>query len=133
MSKGRLTYGVIDFGLAALYAYLVFVLVPSRSPAFTWVAIGFIGVVLAGGVGMLVPRRWGRVVAFVAAVVMLVACATLLLLLLTSAAYLHGIYGGVGQAGAAIGLVAAALTIEVVGLVPALKLGYLWRTRGLGQ
>lgn len=133
MSKGRLAFGVIDFALAALYAYLVFYLVPSRSPVFTWAACGFIGVVLAGGVGMLVPGRWGRVVASGAAVVMLLVCVTLLLLLVSSAAYLHGIYGGVGQAGAAIGLVAAALTVEVVGLVPALKLAYLWRTRGLSQ
>ena len=52
---------------------------------------------------------------------------TVLLLLIASAAYLHGIYGGVGQAGAAIGILAAALTVELVGLLPVLQLGHLRR------
>jgi nitrate/nitrite transporter NarK len=60
---------------------------------------------------------------------MVAATFGLILLLLASAAYMHGIYGGIGQAGSAISILAALLVIEVVGLVPALQLVHLWRRR----
>jgi hypothetical protein len=83
----------------------------------------------AGGVGLLLGSGWGRRVAAVASLVWLAACGLLILLLLSSAAYLHGIYDGIGQAGAAIALLAAALSIELVGLLPALQLAHLRRLR----
>jgi hypothetical protein len=60
---------------------------------------------------------------------MIVTTFVLILLLVASAAYLHGIYDGIGQAGAALAILAALLSIEVVGLVPALQLVHLWRRR----
>lgn len=127
--RTALIYGALDLLSALGYALLFTVVIPSRSVAFTISALAVSAVCAAGGVGMLVRAPWGRRVAAGSALVMLGACGVLLLLLLSSAAYLHGIYDGVGQAAAAIALVTAALTIELVGLLPALQLAFLRRRR----
>jgi hypothetical protein len=132
MSKRRAAstaFGVVDLALAGLYALLVLRVVPSRSSTFTLVALLASTLLAAGGIGMIVQSRLGLLVAAVAAACMVAATAALILLLLASAAYLHGIYDGIGQAGAALAIIAALLAIEVIGLVPALQLVHLWRRR----
>lgn len=125
--QGRLIYGVLDLLFAALYAYVFLALVPSRSVAITVAALFFTGVMAAGGVGMLVRAPWGRKVAAISSILMLAVCLTLILLLAASAAYLHGIYDGIGQAGVAISIIVAALTLEAVGLLPLLQLIHIRR------
>jgi hypothetical protein len=124
----RIAYGIADLALAALYLLLFLKLVPARSTAITLIATTLALVTAAGGVGMFLFTVWGRRIAAICASVMLLACAVLILLLVASAAYLHGIYDGIGEAGVAFALLAAALSIELVGLVPALQLAYLRRT-----
>lgn len=131
-SLSAVAFGVVDLLLAGLYLYLFLFLIPSRSTAFTAVAVIFSGVMALGGLGMLRPKGWGRRVAIFSAALMFLTCLVLLGLLIASAAYLHGIYGGVGQAGVVLALIAAALTVQFVGLVPALQLAHLWRTRHNG-
>jgi len=123
----RFVYGALDLALAGLYLLLFLKMVPARSPLYTTVAVVLSLVTAAGGVGMLVFSRWGRIIATICSVVLLAACALLILLLVASAAYLHGIYDGIGEAGVAFALLAAALSVEVVGLAPALQLAYLRR------
>lgn len=122
-------YAILDFTMAGLYIWLFSSLVPSRSGGFTAVVWLLSALLAAGGVGLLTGSSLGRKVAAAACIVMLVACFALILLLVSSAAYLHGIYDGIGQAGAAIALLAAALAVEVIGLLPALQLAHLWRLR----
>jgi hypothetical protein len=126
-------FGIVDLAMAVLYAFLVFRVIPSRSATFTGVALAASALLAAGGVGMLVQSRLGLVLAAVAAAAMVAATFALILLLVASAAYLHGIYDGIGQAGAAIAIVAALLVVELVGLVPALQLVHLWRRRREGR
>jgi hypothetical protein len=126
-------FGIVDLALAVLYAFLILRVIPSRSVTFTGVALAASALLAVGGVGMLVQSRLGLVLAAVAAAAMVAATFALVLLLVASAAYLHGIYDGIGQAGAAIAIVAALLVIEVVGLVPALQLVHLWRRRREGR
>ena len=123
-------YAILDITLAGLYLFVFFHLAPSRSPAFNAVVVALCALLTAGGVGMLVPG-WGaaRKVSVAACLVMLSGCAVLITLLLFSAAYLHGIYNGIGQAGAAIGVLVAAIAIEAVGLIPGLQLAYVIRRR----
>ena len=132
-SAASTAFGIVDLALAVLYAFLVLRVVPSRSPTFTTVALAASTLLAAGGVGMIVQRRLGLVVAAVAASSMVAATFALILLLVASAAYMHGIYDGIGQAGAAIAIAAALLAIEVVGLVPTLQLVHLWRRRREGR
>ncbi len=122
-----IVYGVLDLLVAGLYVYIFIALVPSRSALYTTIAMALCALLAAGGVGLISGAAWGRKVAAVASGVWLLACAVLIVLLVSSAAYLHGIYNGVGQAGAAIGLLIAALSIEAVGLLPALQLAHLRR------
>jgi hypothetical protein len=122
-----ITYGVFDLLSALLYLYVFLILTPSRKASFTVIVIGVVGFWAAAGIGMISGGRWGRRLARLGCYVMLAACAVLVLLLVGSAAYLHGIYDGVGQAGAAIALIVAALAIEAVGLLPALQLAHLRR------
>lgn len=76
---------------------------------------------------MLWRSRWGHLLATGSCLVMLFACFVLIALILASMAYLHGIYDGVGQAGVAIGAIVILLSIEVVGLLPALQIAHLRR------
>lgn len=126
-TRGCLVYGALDLLAAASYAYVILALAPSRSPLVTGVFLAVSALLAAGGVGMLSRRRAGLRLAALAGGVMLAACAVLLLLLVSSAAYLHGIYGGVGQAGSVIALLVAAVVFEAVGLLPALQLAYIRR------
>jgi len=126
-------FGIVDLALAGLYTFLVLRVIPSRSSTFTVVALAAIAMLAVGGVGMILQSRLGLIVATVAASSMVAATFILILLLVASAAYLHGIYDGIGQAGAALAILAALLAIEVVGLVPALQLAHLWRRRREGR
>jgi len=124
-----ITYGVLDLLLAAVYLLILFRLAPSRSSAINAVGLGLSTVLALGGVGMLSGRAWGRRLAFVACLAMVLTCVAVIVLLLLSAAYLHGIYDGVGEAGVLIAILAALLAIEVLGLVPGLQLAHLLRGR----
>lgn len=124
-----MVYGILDLLLAGLYLLVIFRLAPSRSGGFTGIATGLSVALAIGGVGMLSGRPWGRRLAFIACLLMLLASVCLVVLLILSAAYLHGIDDGVGEAGAAIAVLAALLAVEVVGLVPALQLAHLLRQR----
>jgi len=128
-NRASLVYGVLDLVFAGLYLYVFLKLVPSRSGLFTAVAVAVSLVNALGGAGMFLAARWAKRVALAASLIMLAACFALVLLLALSAAYLHGIYDGVGQAGAAIAILAALVAIEAVGLLPALQLAHLWRRR----
>ena len=124
---GRLVYGLLDFLQAALYLVLFLYVVPSRSTTFTVVAVVASGVMFIGGIGMMVGGTWGHRAARICCTVMIVSCFVLIGMLVSSAAYLHGIYNGIGEAGSIIALVVAALAIEFVGLVPTLQLIHLRR------
>lgn len=128
-TRACIVYGVLDLLSAALYLLLFLKLVPSRSPLFTALAVLLSGLLAAGGVGMFVRAAWGKRIAAIASITMLLACVALVSLLAYSAAYLHGIYDGIGQAGSAIALLAAFVAFEVVGLLPALQLAHLRRLR----
>ena len=120
-------YAALDLLLAGVYLLVFLHLAPTRSAGFTALAVGLSGLLAAGGVATLLPGKGARRMAMGVCGIMVAACLALLTLLLMSAAYLHGIYGGIGQAGSAIALLVAAVALEAVGLVPGLQLIHLWR------
>ena len=120
-------YAALDLLLAGTYLLVFLHLAPSRTAGFTVLAVGLSGLLAAGGVATLLPGKGARRLAMAACGVMVAACVALITLLLMSAAYLHGIYDGIGQAGAAIAVLVAAVALEAVGLVPGLQLIHLWR------
>ncbi len=132
MSSDRAStvYGILNLLFAGLYLVLFLVIIPGRSGYGLAMALVLGGPAAAAGIGMLaISRPWGRPLATLSSLWLILACFLLILLLLSSAAYLHGIYSGVGQAGSAIGVIAALLAVEVVGLLPALQLAHLRRLK----
>jgi hypothetical protein len=120
-------YGALDLTFAALWAWLGFVVAPARAVVFS-VALGLLcGLHVLAGVGLLLEAKWGRRVGLVAAGAGVVFAAVVLVLLVASAAYLDGVYGALGKGMAVLGLVAAALVIEVFALLPLFQLRFLRR------
>jgi hypothetical protein len=118
------TYGILDLGLAALYAWLGFAAVPSRSPTFRVTLIVLVTLLAASGISLLFRARWSRHLGIAASALTLVVAALTILGLVASAAYLRGIYGPLGKGMAIVSLAAAALVVELFALVPLFQLRF---------
>ncbi len=82
------------------------------------------------GVGMMMPNRRGWLISVAGCALLLLLECVLLILLLLSASYLAGVYGSFGRGASALALVVAALSIELVALLPAFQLKYLLTRSG---
>lgn len=118
------TYGVLDLGLAALYAWVGFSLVPSRSLSFRVALILAIALLATSGISLLSRARWSRTLGIAASSLTLALAALIIVGLVASAAYLRGIYGPLGKGMAIVSLVAAAVVIELFALVPIFQLRF---------
>ena len=130
-------YAGLDVLFAIVYLFSVLELSPNRHP---WAQALLLCLPLAAGVmaigtlvgGIVKDAKIARI-AWIAAVagatLMLVVTVVLLALLLMSAAFLSGVYGAIGKGAASGVLAAAALIVEVCGILPAFQLKYLM-TRG---
>jgi len=121
-------YAVFDFAFGAFYAFLL-LQVPTRDAlggALLWSTV--VAVVLAGA-GM-VRNRWGWRFAVAGCGALLLLTVLLLVLVLLSASFLSGVYGSMGRGAATMALLAAALIVELCGILPALQLKYLMTRAG---
>jgi hypothetical protein len=122
-------YGILDIAFAALYAFIAFIAAPSREWAFpTGVTIVCV-LMTAAGIGLLLGKNWGRVLALIASWTLLAGCALVIAALVFSSAYLRGVYGGFGRGAALVCLLFAALVFELAGLFPILQIRFLRRAR----
>lgn len=132
---GARGYGGLDLAFAALYAYLGFVVAPSRSALVSSVLSFVIGVLALAGVVLLVQGergRAGRRLGIAACALLLSSTIVALVLLAGSYGFLLGIYGGLGRGLAMLTLVAAALVVELCGLLPLFQLRYHLRDQQPG-
>ncbi len=125
-------YGALDLAFAALYAYLGFVVAPSRSRAFSLALTAVI--VLLGGAGLALLLRGdrgqlGRRLGIAACSVLLGFTIVCVLLLVASCSFLFGVYGAIGHGIGLIALVVAALLLELCGLLPLFQLRFHLATR----
>lgn len=125
-------YAALDFFMAAIYGFVLFVAIPNRH---AWAELlGGLVVLspLVMGVAMLLRRTWTGSwwLGVIASAVLLVLALVMLALTLASAAFLAGVYGAFGRAASMLTLVAAALIIELVALLPAFQLKYLMTRAG---
>jgi hypothetical protein len=130
VDRRRRIYALLDFCFVIFYLFLALSLVPARDPvgtAMQWLLV--LSMSLAG-VGMMVPERRGWLAAVAGCALLLLLELILLVLLLVSASYLAGVYGSFGRGASALALVVAALSIELVALLPALQLKYLLTRAG---
>jgi hypothetical protein len=131
-------YAAIDALLAVVLVVVITEVAPNRhawAQALLWLLPGASAAMAAGTLaGAVLPgaraRRIAWAVAVVGGAVMLVVTVVLLVLLLMAASFLSGVYGGIGKGAATGALAAAALIVEVCGLLPALQLKYLLTRAG---
>ena len=124
-------YGALDVAFAALYAYLGFVIAPSRSRAFSIVLAGVVALLAFAGATLLVRGdrgRLGRSLGIAACGVLLAFTIACVLLLVASCAFLFGVYGAIGHGIGLIALVVAALMLELCGLLPLFQLRFHFAT-----
>jgi hypothetical protein len=125
-------YGALDLGFAALYAYLGFVVAPSRALAFQLALGAVAGLLALAGLALLAlgdGSRLARGLGLVACATLLGFTLTVLVLLVASSAFLFGVYGAIGRGIGILALVAAALVVELCGLLPFFQLRFHLRTR----
>jgi hypothetical protein len=128
--RRRRIYGLWNLCFVIFYLFLALSLIPARDfmgASLQWLLV--LAMALAG-VGMCLPTRRGWWLSVTGCALLLVLELVLLVLLLVSASYLAGVYGSFGRASSALALVAAALSIELVALLPALQLKYLLTRAG---
>jgi hypothetical protein len=120
------TYAAVDLGHAALYAGAA-LLAPAPGSGPRVVVLAFAALLAATAVGLLLRTRWGRLLGLGTSVALLVCAFVSIALLVTSAAYLRGIFGGFGEGAALMCLVAVALVVEFMVLLPAFQVRFLLR------
>jgi len=114
----RWIYGGLGLAFAIGYAIVIVVAIPNRLPAgalHLWTAPLFTAL-MAGGA--LAGGRYGWWLAVVAGSALLVSTMLIIVRILVSAAFLAGVYGAFGKAAATFALVACALIVEMVALLP---------------
>lgn len=122
-------YAGFDFAFAILYAFLL-TQAPTRHAMHSLLLWATVGSVAVAGAGMIVGGRWGWRLSVAGCVVLLLLTVSLLVMILASASFLSGVYGSMGQGAALIALLAGAVVIELVGLLPAFQLKYLMTRAG---
>ncbi len=118
-------HGALDLAFAALYAYLGFAVAPGRALAWNLALSTVILLLAASGVALVAGVKAARPLAVATHALLLAFCATTVALLVAGAAYLRGVYGALGQGAAWVSLVAAALVVELCGLLPIFQLRLL--------
>lgn len=125
-----LVYAGFDFAMAALYAVVLFGVVPARHGWVQLLSALLVGAAAAMGVSMLVRRVWSWWLGVAACTALLALAVVFVTLTVVSAAFLSGVYGSFGQAGALLALISAAVMIELVALLPAFQLKFLMTRAG---
>lgn len=131
-------YGGFDLAFAVLYIVIILDLSPNRHGWAQALMLFVPACAILLGLGtiagsLLRSGRWGRIgwiVSVAAGTGMVLLVIVVIGLLLASAAFLSGVYDAFGKAAASGILGGAALTIELVGLLPVFQLKYLMTRAG---
>jgi hypothetical protein len=128
----RWIYGGLDLLFAVAYAIVIWKVIPNRLPSAAFHLWTMPVLVLVMGLGTLVGGRAGWWTAIVGGSVLLVSVIVLIMRILISAAFLAGVYGAFGKAAASFAVVAIALVVEVVALLPIVQIKFLMSRAGRG-
>ena len=128
-------YLALDQIFAIAYVVVILKVIPNRLPSATihlWTIPIGMEVMAIGTASVFVPalRAKGRWVAIAGGSVVLLSTIVMIARVLVSAAFLAGVYGAFGQAAATFALVAVALIVEAVALLPVVQVKYLMSRAG---
>jgi len=125
----------IDQLAVIVYAIVIAKLIPTwltSAKVNLWSIPLALQIMAVGTAGVFVPKykKLGRQVAIVGGSLLLVTTFIIIVRLLASAAFLAGVYGAFGKAAASGALIAVALVIEAVALLPIIQVKYLMSRAG---
>jgi hypothetical protein len=130
-----LIYLGIDQLVVIVYAIVIAKLVPTwltSAKVNLWSIPIALQIMAIGTASVMVPKykKLGRQVAIVGGSLLLLTTFIIIVRLLASAAFLAGVYGAFGKAAASGALIAVALVIEAVALLPIVQVKYLMSRAG---
>ncbi|MGE0548223.1 MAG: hypothetical protein AB7O24_20835 [Kofleriaceae bacterium] len=126
----RWIYGGLDVVFAAGFAVVLVAVVPNRMFSAQIHLWSFPVLTVVMGAGTLAGNRAGWRIAVAAGSLVIASTIGVIIRLLTSAAFLSGVYGSFGTAAAMSSLLAVALIVELVALLPIVQLKYLMSRDG---
>jgi hypothetical protein len=126
----RWIYGGLDLLFGAVYALVISEVIPNRLPSATVHLWTLPACTLVMGAGTLAGGRYGWWTAIVAGSALLLSVIVMIVRILVSAAFLAGVYGALGKAASTFALVAVALVVEVVALLPIVQIKFLMTRAG---
>lgn len=126
----RWIYGGLDLLFGAVFALAVAAVLPTRDLSAAIHLWSLPACTLAMGAGTLRGGRRGWWLAVGAGSALLLSTILLIARVLISAAFLAGVYGAFGRQAATFALVAVALVVEVVALLPIVQIRFLMSRAG---
>jgi len=123
--RRRWIYGCLAAGFAVSYALCMWKVIPNRMPSAMLHLATVPVFTLTMAIGTLVGGRFGWWLAVVGGSIVLLSTIMLIARILVSAAFLAGVYGAFGKAAATFALVAVALIVEVVAILPICQVKFL--------
>jgi hypothetical protein len=123
--RASLVFGVADLLTAVLVLVGVFMALPARWAPVDVPAAALIVVKLASGLSLIARAHWAPRLATMGAALALVLGLGLVTTLALTASWLSGVYGPVGQGGALLLTLVAALALPYLVVLPAAELVWL--------
>jgi len=128
-------YLALDVLCVVVYAIVIVEVIPNRLPSAAvqlWSLPACMLVMAIGTAGIFRPalRGRGRWVAIAGGSLLLASTIVIIARVLVSAAFLAGVYGAFGKAAATFALVAIALVVELVAILPLVQVKYLMSRAG---
>ncbi|MDP9149422.1 MAG: hypothetical protein M3O36_05720 [Myxococcota bacterium] len=128
--QAAIVFGIANFVTAGLLAFGVFVALPARWWVVDAPAAALVVLELASGAGLLGGRSWAVRAARISSGAALACGLFAVSALAVTASWLAGVYGAVGQGGAVILALVAALVLPYAVLLPSVELVWLCRSPG---
>lgn len=126
----RWIYGGLDLVFGAAYAFVIWKVIPNRLPSASFHLWSLPVCAIVMGAGTLAGGRYGWWTAIVGGSALLLSIIVLIVRILISAAFLAGVYGAFGKAASTFAIVAVALIVEAVALLPIVQIKFLMTRAG---
>jgi hypothetical protein len=126
----RWIYATLDMIFAVVYALVVTEVVRTRVPFDQLLLLTLPYGAALMAVGIVVGRRAGWWISVIGCAALLLSAVILIIVIVVSASFLAGVYGALGMMAAVFALLAAALMVEAVVLVPLFQLKFLMTRSG---
>lgn len=130
MDARRWIYAGLDTVFALAYAIAIVKVIPNRLPSAQLHLWTIPIAMTAMAAGTFMGNRSGWYVALIGGSLLLLSTILVILRILISAAFLAGVYGAFGKAAATFSLMAIAIVVEVVVLLPIVQVKFLMSRAG---